>query len=281
MSFILAFVSSLAWSVFDLSRKKLVSHFSELGLLLFLSATQALFFYLIIFFKGEELLIPQQYFGAFVGSIVCVFIGNITFLKAIKLSQFSSVIPLLSFIPVFSIILSGFILGEWLSLRQIIGGLVIVVSSFFVQSSEENQFHLEKGAWYMILSSACWSLAPIADKLVLTEISKFVYSFEQHLVITCVLLGYFLFISPKELLVKWTRGKVLFLFLAVLASMVAIFFQFWSIEVLFVGVFEAFKRAISLFLTLLFAKIFFQESISKKKIISIIIMIMGVFLISI
>lgn len=281
MSFILAFVSSFAWSVFDLSRKKIVGHFSELVLLFFLSATQALFLYLIIFFKGEGILIPQQYFGAFVGSIICVFIGNLAFLKSIKISEFSSVIPLLSFIPVFSIILSAVILNEWLNLQQVAGGLIIVISSFFIQSSEGNKFRLEKGAWYMILSSACWALASIADKLVLKEIPKFTYSFEQNFIISCILLGYFLFNSPKKLFIKWTVPKASFLILAALASMAAIFFQFWSIEILFVGIFEAVKRAISLFLTLLFAKIFFKERISNKKIVSIIVMIIGVFLISI
>lgn len=281
MSFVLAFISSFSWSVFDVSRKKLIGYFSELKILLFLSIIQALFFYLLIFFKGEELLIPQQYFGEFIGSIAFVLIGNIAFLKAIKLSEISSAVPFLSFVPVFSIILSIFILDEWLSLKQIIGCLVIVVSSFFVHSSKKNLLHLEKGSWYMIFASLCWASASTANKLVLTEISKFIYAFEQSLVIACVLLAYFLIMSPKELLVKWTRPKIFFLFLAVLSSMIAIFFQLWSIEILFVGVFESFKRATSLFFTLLFAKIFFKENIGRKKIISIIIMIMGVFFISI
>lgn len=281
MSFILAFVSSFAWSVFDLSRKKLVGYFSALGLLFFLSTIQALFFSLILLFKGEPLALPNQYFGAFVASIFFVLVGNVAFLKSIKVSEFSSVVPLLSFIPVFSMMFSGFILGEWLSLRQVAGALVIVVSSFFFQASGERKFRVEVGAWYMLLSALCWALASMADKLILTEISKFVYSFEQNLVIAFILLVYLLIKAPKDLVVKWTGPKLGFLILSTLAAMSAVFFQFWSIEVLYVGIFEAFKRAISLFFTLLFASLFFKEKIGLKKIAFIIIMIMGVFLMSV
>lgn len=281
MSFVLAFISSFSWAVFDLSRKKLVGHFSKVSLLLFLSVTQALFFSFILLFRGEGLAFPKQHFLTFLGGLVCVFIGNLAFLKSIQLSQFSSVIPLLSFIPVFSMMFSGFILGEWLSFQQVCGALVIVVSSFFIQSSGDNKFQLEKGVWYMLLASLCWALTSIADKLVLTEISKFVYSFEQNLAMACILAGYLLLKSPKQLMIKWTRPKLFFLILGSTASMFAIFFQFWSIEVLYVGVFEAFKRAISLFLTLLFARLFFKEIISAKKIIFIVVMIFGVFLMSI
>ncbi|MBE8162828.1 MAG: DMT family transporter [Bdellovibrionaceae bacterium] len=281
MSFVLAAISSFAWSVFDLSRKKLVNHFSALGFLFFLSIIQAVLFYIIIIFTGEELIIAKQYFWTFIASIASVFFAHIAFLKAIKWSQFSSVIPLLSCIPIFSIIFSIFILDEWLSLRQITGGIIIVIASFFVQSSEKGGLRLEKGSWYMILSAGCWALTSIFSKQVLVEVPKLTLFFEQNLMIAIFLLGYFLFKSPKELLVKWTGFKISFLSLAVLSSMGALFFQFWSIETLFVGVFEAFKQAISLLLTLFFAKMFLQEHISKKKILSIIVMISGVFLISI
>ncbi|MBE8221738.1 MAG: DMT family transporter [Bdellovibrionales bacterium] len=281
MSFILAIVSSFSWAVLNLSRKKLVEHFSAPALLLFLSSTQSLFFYVLIVIRGDEIFIPQDNFKAYVISIVSIFLGNITFLKSIKLSEISSVLPILSFTPIFSIILSSVVLNEWLSLSQIIGASIIVIASFFIQSSDKGKINLSKGALYMILSSLCWAFAPIADKMVLKEISKFAYSFQQQLVIACVLITYFLISSPKELIVKWTKQKVYLLLLSVVASMFAIFFQFWSIEGLFVGIFEAFKLAVTLFLTLIFAKIFLQENINKKKIISVIIMIIGVFLISI
>lgn len=280
MAYIIAFISSFSWAALDLSKKKLMNYCSAVEFLFFLSTAQALVFYIIFLFTNKPLAFPDTSLIAFFVALSLLFIGHLAFLKAIQISDFSSVVPLLSLIPVFSIMFAPFALGEWMSATQIAGSFAIVVSSFFIQSDNKKKFYLTKASWYMILAAFSWSLASIADKLVLKELDKIIYSFEQNLVI-CLCLGAYLFFTPsKKYFSQWSKPKAFFLFLSIMASMSAMYFQFWSLELLFVGVFSTFKGAISLFSALVFAKIFFKEKISTQKFISVLIMLVGVFLIS-
>lgn len=280
MAYIIAFISSFSWAILDVSKKKLMNYCSAVEFLFFLSAAQAVLFYIIFLFTDAPLAFPNDSLPAFFVGLFLLFTGHLAFLKAIQISDFSSVVPLLALTPVFAIIFAPFTLGEWMNNTQIIASFAIVVSSFVIQSDNSKKFKLTTASWYMILAALAWSLASIADKLVLKEVDKISYSFEQNLVF-CLLLGsYLLFAPSKKYFSSWSKPKLFFLSLSIGFSMLAMFFQFWSLELLFVGIFASFKGAISLFSAIVFAKFFFKEKISIKKFISILVMLVAVFLIS-
>jgi drug/metabolite transporter (DMT)-like permease len=96
----------------------------------------------------------------------CLYLCALTpFLKALRISDASSAIPILQVVPVFSFVLASIFLGETLSANQIIGGSLIVFAAFMITlqckpGSGLKRFGIQRKALaLMLLSSFIYALS--------------------------------------------------------------------------------------------------------------------------
>lgn len=95
------------------------------------------------------------------------------YFKAMKLEDASRIVPLFQFIPVFTLILSTIILKETLTLKQIIGFILVVVAgiSLSAEKLEGKMFRPRKALWFMLLASFMYGLVAILFRFVVKEAS--------------------------------------------------------------------------------------------------------------
>lgn len=276
-------LSGFFWSLFDLTRKKTLKKIEPITILIIFSISQIIFFFIwtlnsSIFFHFQEYLIP----GLFL--IIISILSAILFLKSLEISQLSLTIPLLSFTPFFSAIISSILLDEDLLKFQYFGIFIIIIGTMILYSKSLNFFDIlysfriiikNTGAKYMILVSFFWSLAPIIDKICFKYSSIEFHGLIQSLGVFLILI----FLSKKEF--KQELSMILKNYKLISVTMIigvtATVLQFYAISLTFVSIMESIKRSIGQIFSIIFGKFFFNESITLNKILGVLILSLGIF----
>lgn len=96
----------------------------------------------------------------------------IPYFKALSLEEASRVVPLFQMIPIIVLILSFFILGEELTIRQYVGSALIIAASFYltIEKKGKRSIRVKKAFWYMLIASFFSALSLILFKLGIEEI---------------------------------------------------------------------------------------------------------------
>ena len=187
IAFLITLISSVFWGTFDGLRKHLIAKLNHWTLLFYLSL-----FFSISFLTWILITKDFQFNNSYLiyGSLTVVFnfLANYYYIRAIEISYISSVVPFLAFTSLFTA-LSGFIvLGETLSPLQILGIILVVVSSFFINYRKGvaviSSLTKNKGALLMILVSLLWALSAPFDKLAVEHSNTITHSFIQSTFIT-------------------------------------------------------------------------------------------------
>jgi len=214
-------------------------------------------------------------------------IANLLFLKSLKVSQISKVIPILGIIPVFSSISSFIIIGETLNLLQVLGitlsclALIIIyspsgMSPFFGFKA----FIHDRGALLMTAVAIIWSILAPIDKLCIQYSSSATHGLIQTIFITLALLIY-INISKNELLPPMNKILLRPALLASLTAGIAYGAQLMAYEMTLVSFVELYKRIIGIIGALMVGKFFLSEKITKEKLFGIVIIIIALPLIMI
>ena len=277
---VLAVISALCWGGLDALRKKLALHLDALPLTWWLIVGQWPLFLIWVIWSGESNFTVEWFLPGFVVSTLAI-MGAMLFIKAVQLSPLSLVIPMLSFTPVFAVLTSAFILGEYPSERQLIGIGIIVSGAFslgWTGHQAGNRGWHEPGVWMMLAVSLCWAATLTFDKLALNYAEV-----PMHALMQSMLMGIGLWIilairgSLSELK-KISTHKKLYLW-AVIISCLATGTQLVAITTIQVGVVEAIKRSLGLALSVLSGWIFFKEPPTLMKQASVVWMGVGVLIV--
>ena len=223
------------------------------------------------------------YFVPGIFSVLTGVIAALIFLKSLKESEISLIIPLLSLSPLFSSLFSWVFLGETLKILQYFG-IFIIIKGILILYSQKFQFVSflrsvseikgNKSVKLMIIVAFLWSLTPVLDKMCLQHSSINIHGLVQSM----STFGILFFFSRKELKVlnKLKKDNYILIFITLSVGASAIILQFFSISLTYVPIMESIKRAAGQFGALFFGKIFFNESITKQKIFGIILITIGV-----
>ena len=283
MIIFICILSGIFWSMFDLARKKTLKRIQPVSILIIFSLGQIIFFS-IWTFSGSFYIHFQEYLVPGLLLIIISVFSALLFLKSLEISELSLTIPLLSFTPLFSAIISSILLGENLNQFQYIGIFIIIFGTMTLYSKSLNLFDIlnsfkvlvnNTGAKYMVLVSFFWSLAPILDKIC------FKYSpMSLHGLIQCF--GAFIILMilnqrkvKKELFLISKNYKLISI--TVIIGVTATVLQFYAITLTFVSIMESIKRSIGQILSIIFGKFFFNESITLNKVFGVLILSYGVF----
>lgn len=227
-------------------------------------------------------------FYLFVGSLL----GSIGFLllaKGIRHTDVSLSSPLLNFGPAVTAILAFLLLGEALSVWQVVGITVIIIGTYVLEVDHSVHHLLDpfrklfksRYVHFIFIAICLYALSSNIDKHVISNlgVDKFTILFFIHLFIA---INYLILISVyhggiKEIISGIKKSGKFIAIIAVLITISRLLFL-EAISLAYISLVIPLKRLSTLYVTI-FGGTFFHEKGVKLKIIGCIIMLLGVFFI--
>ncbi len=271
--------SSLAWSGFDVCRKVLADRVRPAPLAFLLAAGAIPLFALWTAIDGMPA-VRSGYLAPAAASIALNIAANLLFFSALRNSQLSVTIPLLSLTPVFTALLAIPLLGEVPTWRQWLGILLVVAGAFVLNLPEGGSLSpaAARGAGLMVLVAMFWSFTGPFDKMATAKSSG---PFHATLLCTGVALGIAAVLAGQRRLreIGDVRAAGWIFILAVVISIAALGLQLLAMMEVWVGLVETLKRGIGNLSALILGKTLFGETVSSRKLLAVGLMIAGVALI--
>lgn len=163
-----ALLSISFWGVSFVSAKALLEKLDPYSLLVFRFGIGALFLFVILLFTRERLRISLRYIPHLVVlGILGVFVHQVLQATSLLTINASSAGWLISFSPIFTVLLSVLFLHERMNLKKAIGMVVAITGVFIVTTTRSGQsfeFAMNLGFILMILSTLNWAVYSILLK---------------------------------------------------------------------------------------------------------------------
>lgn len=229
--------------------------------------------------------VSTTFWVAVMTSAILNTLTTILFIKAVKDSPLSLVLPIVNFTPVFLLITSPIMLGEFPKPLGFVGILTTVVGSYILNLSQKIHGPFEpilsivkeKGSRLMLLIAIVWSITSNIQKIAVNNSNPILVAFSEG----CIIL---LFLTMILLLKKISFKKIFqnstMLAPIGVASGLSIVFQMIAISMTLVPNVLSIKRTSTLF-GIAWGRIFFKEKNIQERLIGTLIMILGVVLIAI
>ncbi len=274
-------LSSFSWSLFDAARKRLSESLSAAAAVVWLMLLQTPLFAALSASEAWQMPSTKFWLPALI-AIVLNSVAHVLFIRAVALAPFSLALPVLSLTPVFAALGGFLVLGEAISLRQGGGVLVILFATLAMPRSEASteagsRAAVTRGLMLMAAVAFLWALAPVVDKICLSYAPP-----SEHAFIQCIgiasLLAAWVKLSGRSLESQAAKKQWRWLAGAVVFAAAALFFQFWAIQKMPVGIFEALKRSFGLVAAITLGFLVFREKVTARKVAVAALMGVGIFL---
>ncbi|ETK72772.1 hypothetical protein F441_21155 [Phytophthora nicotianae CJ01A1] len=224
---------------------------------------------------------------------VCIsgFINIITsylYNRAIQISTLSATVPFLSFTPAFLVVVAFLVLGEVPTVSGVLGVSIATMGGFWLQGTKDDHAskdllmdssNASKGSMYMILVAFLWSISNAFDKIGVQNSTPLVYGSTIQVIVAG---GSYILQKMRvggeeiylpigqEMKIPW---KVVIL--AGVTSVVAYYINLVATQHLEVSYVIAIKRSGCIW-SVLMGRFLFRERNLRKKIPSILLMVLGV-----
>lgn len=213
-------------------------------------------------------------------------LATILYMKAIKASGLSITIPLLTFTPLFLLLTSPLMLGEFPSSLGLIGVLLIIFGSYTLNINQLREGYLapfkallvESGPKLMLIAAFIWSITSNVDKIGVQNSSPILWSIFINIYIMLAMLPIMLYKSNKS--VQKIRANYKALLPIGLFSAFSLIFQMTAISMANVAYVISIKRT-SVIMSVLFGYLIFKEEGLKERLLGAAIMVFGVLFITI
>ena len=207
------------------------------------------------------------------------------YIKAIKVSDLSLTVPLVALTPLFMLLTSPLIVGEYPSFFDYIGILLIVIGSYLLNIKDKSQGYLapfkallnEPGPKFMLIVAFLWSITSNFDKIGVQNSSPIFWLFSIFGTMSILLLPVLLYKTPNP-------SRKIFKQLPMLAAMgffnaIGVLCQMQALTLTLVVQVIAIKRT-SVLMGVLFGHFIFKEKDIQQRLLGAGIMILGVLFIS-
>lgn len=284
MWLLLSFLTALCNSAQDIISKRLSTRVSP-----YVTAWAASFFslpfLLLLFIWDRPAGCGPDFWPALLVTGVLLAIATVFFFKAIEASDLSLSIPILSFTPMFLLVTSPLILGEFPRPWGIAGMVLIVFGCYalFYHPGQENilapfrRLMKARGSRYMLLVAILYSIGGNIDKIGVRNSSPLLWSVSLNAFVG-TLLGIMMLVKikdvDKQVRSNWPWLMAMGFFLALMMM-----FQMNALKMTIVPYVIAIKRT-SVILTSLWGVWFLREHGSWERILAVVLMVAGVFVIS-
>lgn len=212
-------------------------------------------------------------------------IATIFYMKAIKHSDLSITVPMVMFTPLFLLLTSPLIVGEFPTFLGLIGVLLIVLGSYTLNIKQRHEGYLvpfkallkETGPKLMLLVAFIWSITSNFDKIGVQNSSPIFWAISVNIFIILVMLPIMLYKSKRNVQNIRTNYKVLFPI--GLFSALTLIFQMTAISLTLVAYVISIKRT-SVIMSVLFGYLIFKEKDIRERLVGAVIMIVGILFIT-
>ncbi|MGF9945118.1 DMT family transporter [Priestia megaterium] len=279
-----AIMSISFWGVSFVSTKAVLDKLDPYTLLVLRFGIGALFLLVLLVLKRYPLNIPLKYIPhLIVLGILGVFVHQVIQATALLTINASAAGWIISFSPVFTVILSVFFLHEKMTVLKASGMIVAIIGVLLVTTATNQQSFqpsINVGYLLMILSTLNWAIYSVLLKRLHIQLPSLVVTFYMCLIGFTLTTPFLVRNKGWEMIpfltsVEWAH----LLFLGVFVSGVAYWYWAKALEVL-----EASQVSMFLYLepvaTLITAILLLQEKIIPVSILGGIIIIMGVILVN-
>jgi uncharacterized membrane protein len=237
-----------------------------------------------LFFIKIPYLGDQFWMALFFGGSLNV-ISTILYMKAIRYSDLSITVPMVTFTPLFLLITSPLIVGEFPRPFGLIGIVLIVAGSYILNIRERHRGYLtpfrallkERGAKLMMVVAFIWSITSNFDKLGVENSSPIFWIIAIDTFIAIAMIPIVFYKSRGSL--NQNPGDLINLIPIGLFGALTAIFQMKAITLTYVAYVISIKR-MSVIISALFGYLIFNEKDIKERLIGALTMIIGVLLIT-
>ncbi len=281
---ILSLLTALSESFKDVFSKKSIYNLDEYTVSWILHLFTGLFLLPLLYFHG----IPEigdKWLIALVPAAILNVAATVLFMKAIRYSDLSITVPMIAFTPLFMLLTSPLLVNEFPSSLGLVGVVIIVIGSYLLHSRGEGDACLgplcalavARGPRLMLLVSFIWSFTANIDKIGLQASSPIFWAVTLHLSVALLLIPLVLIFSRHHLPQLRKEAKNLVPIGVFMALTMAL--QMTAIQIYLVAYVIAIKR-LSTLLSVFWGYLIFREKNIRQRLLGALIMIIGVFLIS-
>lgn len=220
-----------------------------------------------------------------VGGTVNILV-NVLYMKALKASDLSLSVPLLTFTPLFMLLTSPIMIGEWPNATGIVGVVFIVVGSWVLNFKKAQKgiflpfkaLLSEKGPRYMLLIAFIWSITANIDKIGIKNSSALFWAICISSYLAIGLIPVALIFAKGHIRELWHLKRPFSLIGAV--TSILFLSQMYAMSLTLTVYTISIKRTSAL-IGVLLGVVFLKEKNLKNKLVAVILMLTGVLLISI
>ena len=281
--FILAFLTAFFESMKDVFSKKSLKDIDEYVVAWALRFFALPFVLPLLFFIEIPSLNNQFWLALIVGGTLNV-ITTILYIKAIKLSDLSITMPIVTFTPLFLLITSPLIVGEFPTISGVIGILLIVIGAYTLNLKKKSEGYFapfkallkEKGPRLMLIVAFIWSITANFDKVGVVNSSSLFWVVSINIFIAAFLSPIMLYKSRSN--IKQTLNIQTLLPVGLFSGLIHIT-QMTAISLTLVAYVIAIKRT-STIMSVLWGWLIFKEKGIKERLLGTVIMVLGVLFIA-
>jgi len=263
LGFILAFATALSEASKDIFSKYNLRHGDEYTASFSMHLVISLLLAPLILFQGLQP-VSERFLIALAASSVLQLFVILLYMKAIKISALSLSLPLLTLTPLFMLLTSPLLIGQFPSLLGLAGIFLIVGGTYILNlGGNKNKVWApfttlvtNPGSRYMLIVAFLWSITANLDKIGVEESSPVFWAFSKDLLILIYLVPIMLLKSRAPF--QQLRARALPLFCVGLFRTTSVLCQMFAIQVLLVAYVIAIKRSSAL-LIILYAFFFLDE----------------------
>ncbi len=284
LGFLFAFLTAFFDSMKEVFSKKGLRHIDEYTVAWSLRFFATLFSIPLLFFIDIPSIGERFWEALILGGGLNV-ITTILYMKAYKHSDISITSPIAMFTPLFLLVTSPIMLGEFPTVIGLAGVLLIVAGSYVLnfKESQNGIFHpfkvlfRERGPRLMLAVAFIWSITSNFDKIGVKNSSPIFWVFAVNLFLSTVLFPEMLYKSKES--IRHVRKNLKALVPIGLFSTVTLVFQMMAINLILVVYVTSIKRISSL-LSVLSGHFVFGEKGIRERLAGAILMVLGVLLIA-
>lgn len=284
VSFGLTSLSVISWSLFDAARKQLTRRTGLSATYLSASMTLSqLPFFLVWALWERSGWPPADYWIPGGTGIAANAAASVLFMKALASTPLSRSIPILSFSPVFAAWMAWGALGETPGGLPLTGMCFITGGAFLLGAEPANllkpwtlvrSLFSDTGCRLMLCVAALWALASLSDKIALQHVSVSLHALFQVSGVTGALL-FVLFLRNQSFRPLAAPAQTVVFWAALVSALSALTFQLLAIQSVQVGLFEGYKRAGGIVLSVLFGTLIFKEKLTLLHAAGVLVMTTG------
>jgi len=228
--------------------------------------------------------ITTLYFLPGLGVLLLTVAGNLLTIRALSQSPFSLMVPVLGLSPVFASLIGIPLLNEWPTSLQWFGITLAVLGVLWLYAPVEQPWDIfsfwprfvnERGALSMTLAALMWAISAPMDRLALRQADP---QFHALFIFTGFAVSLFIWLALHGEMPDRPIAKRFWPLLIITgaAGGLSYIMQLLALQQTPAGPFEAIKRIVSQLMALALGYFLFRETITKPKIIGIVILSIGV-----